>query len=292
MTSSGSARSVKAVKPRRSRKTTTTSRRCVFKQVLAAAVDDRLRELRREEALQPAQAIELRDLLLHPLLELPVPLAHLVAQRFLLEARSDPRAQQRRIERLRQVILGAELDAAHHALHLADRRDHDHRQMPQLGIGLQVLEHLVPVHLGHHDVEQHQVEFLRPQQFQRLPAVIGRREIRVALALQPARERVAIVLVVVDDEQRGLGRAHWTAPTLAAGAAAEGAAFTPWDGPAALMTVGPPAPAPGSCRAGAAAPPAWYRSRRNPRPAPSPCRRSSRWPSARSPGCASSPARP
>ena len=69
----------------------------------------------------------------------------------------------------------------------SDRRDHDDRQMPQLGVGLQVLEHLVPVHLGHHDVEQHQVEWLRAQQLQRLAPVIGRREVRVALALQAPR---------------------------------------------------------------------------------------------------------
>jgi hypothetical protein len=48
----------------------------------------------------------------------------------------------------------------------------DHGQMPQLGIGFQVLEHLIPIHLGHLNVEQHQVELSRPQQFQRLATII------------------------------------------------------------------------------------------------------------------------
>ena len=35
--------------------------------------------------------------------------------------------------------------------------------------------------------------------------VVGGREIRIALALQAARQRIAVVLVVVDDEQRRVG---------------------------------------------------------------------------------------
>ena len=39
----------------------------------------------------------------------------LVAQALLLEARADARLEQHRIDRLGQVVLGAELDAAHDA---------------------------------------------------------------------------------------------------------------------------------------------------------------------------------
>ena len=76
-----------------------------------------------------------------------------------------------------------------------------------------MLQHLVAVHVRHHDVEQNQVELLRAQQLQRLPAVVGRREVRIALALQPARERVAIVLVVVDHEERSLAGTHDAGPS-------------------------------------------------------------------------------
>ena len=45
-------------------------------------------------------------------------LALLVAQAFFLQAGIDARPQQHRVERLGQVILGAHLDAARHAVHL------------------------------------------------------------------------------------------------------------------------------------------------------------------------------
>jgi hypothetical protein len=84
--------------------------------------------------------------------------AHLIAQSLLFQARADARAQERRVERLGKVILGAELDAAYDAFDLVDRRDHDYRQVPQLGVALEMLEHLITVHLRHHDIEQHQIE--------------------------------------------------------------------------------------------------------------------------------------
>src|SRR6476646_5519166 len=42
--------------------------------------------------------------------------------------------------------------------------------------------------------------------------IVGGREVRIALALEPARERIAVVLVVVDDEQRCDGRIHAAVP--------------------------------------------------------------------------------
>jgi len=63
MTSSGSAVSAKAVKPRRSTNTTVTSRRCVLSGFVGAAGHDELGQLRGEEALEPAQLLELATLL-------------------------------------------------------------------------------------------------------------------------------------------------------------------------------------------------------------------------------------
>ena len=45
----------------------------------------------------------------------------------------DPCPEQRGVERLRQVVLGPGLDAAHDAFHLVDGRDHDHRDAPRGG---------------------------------------------------------------------------------------------------------------------------------------------------------------
>ena len=70
-----------------------------LQQVLAAAIDDRLGNLRRKEAFQSRQAVELRQLLLNALLELPVPFgelrrlrSNLVTQHLLLERCADARA--------------------------------------------------------------------------------------------------------------------------------------------------------------------------------------------------------
>ena len=72
-----------------------------------------------------------------------------VAQPFLVEARLHPRAQQHRVERLLQVVLGARLDTAHDGIDFVDRRNHDDRNMAQFGIVADLLEYLVAIHLGH-----------------------------------------------------------------------------------------------------------------------------------------------
>ena len=51
-----------------------------LERVLGAAGHDQLGELGREEALEPAQPLELGDLLLDPLLERPVPVGELLVQ--------------------------------------------------------------------------------------------------------------------------------------------------------------------------------------------------------------------
>ena len=86
------------------------------------------------------------------------------------------------------------------------------------------------------NVEEHQIERLGIQQLHGLPAIRRGRDVQIALTGKPSCQREAIVLDVVDDEQRGVGVAH---DAFSAGASA------------------------GSCRAVAATPPAWYRSHRS-----------------------------
>ena len=119
------------------------------------------------------------------------------------DAGVDARAQQDRAERLGQVVVGAELDAAHDAVGLLDGGDHDHRQVAQGGVRADALEHLVAVELGHEHVEQDDVE--RRAAVQQLPAraaVVGGRD-RVAEALEVAGQQPAVDRVVVDDQQPG-----------------------------------------------------------------------------------------
>ena len=74
----------------------------------------------------------------------------------------DPGPEDLRVERLRQVVGGAHLDAAQDAVQLVDARDHDHRQVPQLLVRLDRRQRLVAVHLGHLDVEEHDADVRRP----------------------------------------------------------------------------------------------------------------------------------
>ena len=117
ITSSGSAVSAKAVKPRRSQKTTVTSRRWLSSSGSVARGDDQLGDLRRQKALEPAHPLDLGDLLGDALLERAVPvgefgglLLHLVVQRLDAQHRIHPRDQRRLIDRLGQVFVGAGLE--------------------------------------------------------------------------------------------------------------------------------------------------------------------------------------
>ena len=87
-----------------------------------------------------------------------------------LEAGIDAGAQEHEVERLRQVVLGARLDAADHRLGLAQARDHDHRDAVEPLVGLQPLEHLEAVHVGHQQVEEDEVEFLLAREWRAPPA--------------------------------------------------------------------------------------------------------------------------
>jgi hypothetical protein len=126
-----------------------------------------------------------------------------VAQPLLVERGVDPRPQQDRIERLRQVVFGAGLDRTHDAVELVERRDHDDRDVARRFRRFQAAEHLEPADPGHHQIEQYEIEI----------AVCGGGERRgaarcaghaMALALEAARQQIAIGGVVVDDEDVAL----------------------------------------------------------------------------------------
>ena len=96
-----------------------------------------------------------------------------VARALFLQASADARFEQSRLERLGQVILRAHPDAAHDRVQLAQSRNHDDRNVAQGFIGLEALKHFVAIHFRHHDVEQHEVEGVHAQPFQRLSPVFG-----------------------------------------------------------------------------------------------------------------------
>ena len=128
-----------------------------------------------------------------------------VVPAFLLEAGSDARFQQNRIEWLRQIVLGAELDAPDGAAQLIERRDHDHRDVPQLRVHLHALQHLIAIEPRHHDVEEHEVDRLGSEPLERRQA-IGRADRRVAEEVELLLEQVDVQRLVVHDQDSRTSR--------------------------------------------------------------------------------------
>jgi NAD(P)-dependent dehydrogenase (short-subunit alcohol dehydrogenase family) len=133
--------------------------------------------------------------------ELPDQLALLVAEPLLLEAGAHASPEKDRVHRLEEIVLGAHLDAARDAVHLLHRGHHDDRDVPEARVAAQRLQHLVPVHLGHLDVEQDEVDGTPPEDLQGLPPVLRERH-GVAELLEGASEEQPVHPVVVHDQQR------------------------------------------------------------------------------------------
>jgi hypothetical protein len=62
-------------------------------------------------------------------------------------------------------------------------------------------QHLQAVDLRHHDIQQHQIERLAGEPIEGLQPVL-RPSHEIAQASEVARERIAVRLAVVDDQQR------------------------------------------------------------------------------------------
>ena len=185
------------------------SRRCGAERVLGAAGHDQLGELGREEALQPAQALHLAHLLLHALLEGAVPLGQregvprlLVPEALLLEAGADPGTEQHGVARLGEIVLGPELDRADDAGRLVERRDHQDRDVAPVRVLLEPRQHRGPVEVRHHDVEEDEVDRLGLEDRERLGSALGHAD-PMALSREAPRQELAVLLVVVDHQDRG-----------------------------------------------------------------------------------------
>ena len=69
----------------------------------------------------------------------------------------------------------------------------------------QPAQHLIAVDLGHHHVEQDDVEAFLVEPRDRLLSVFGNLDIGVALKLEVEHKRVAVVVVVIDDQDARQG---------------------------------------------------------------------------------------
>ena len=128
-----------------------------------------------------------------------------VVPTLLFQAGCDARHQYRRLVGFGQVIFCAQLDAAHKAIGLIDRRDDDDGDVAQAAVRFHAAQHFVAIHVGHHDVEQDQFDGLGVEQFECVQAVERGRD-AVAATFKCEFEDLQASFVVVDDEDRSAGR--------------------------------------------------------------------------------------
>ena len=164
-----------------------------------------------------------------------------IVQGLAVEPGVDARAQDRRVERLGQEVVGAGLQTADDALGVVDARDHDHGQVAELLVGLDALEDLDAVHAGHLDVEQDHVgRVLADRRQGRGPVV--RRGGSEPLSGERRRDEPSVERVVVDDEDVPGSTLHpflLTAPLTREARSPDGAAkecSTPPEAPATART--------------------------------------------------------
>ncbi len=129
-------------------------------------------------------------------------------QELLFEDRPDTRGQKGRIEGFGQIVFRSKLYAAHNSVEFGRGGDHHDRRVFQPPVVLHGLQHLDAVHARHHDVEEHQIERRCAHMIQRLDPVDGLRDCLNAKTLQTSRKDVAIVSIVVDDEDASRRQIH------------------------------------------------------------------------------------
>jgi hypothetical protein len=118
------------------------------------------------------------------------------------------RTQDRRIKRLRQIVVGAELDTLRNLVGVGVGADHDDRDISLVRIAPDHFENLVPVQIWHHQIEQDEAEFLLLDERDRLVSTSRAGDMLVTIGFQHQLQRVSIVLIVIDDEDTREIRCH------------------------------------------------------------------------------------
>src|SRR5581483_5506728 len=108
-------------------------------------------------------------------------------------------------ERLREVVVGAEIHSAAQAGAIVERGEEHERGIGEAGLGAQRLEHREAVHLRHVDVAQDEVGLVAPRELQR-DAPVLRAHRRETLDLEHEQDVVADPGLVLDHEDFLLAR--------------------------------------------------------------------------------------
>jgi len=127
----------------------------------------------------------------------------------------DPGEENREVDGLGHVVVGAAVQGLDDVFALGLRRGHDDRK-PSLGVVLaDLLQALDARHAGHHHVEEDQVDTPGRDALQGARPVFGDRCV-ISLSGESTREHVSIVLVVVDNQDPTLLLRFVAAHSLAA----------------------------------------------------------------------------
>ena len=164
ITSSGSAVSVNAVKPRRSRKTTVISRRWLFSgssappaTISSASCGEKKRFRRPTCSSSRTPSATRCSSVRFQLGERPALLQQLVVERLDAQQRAHAREQLGRVDRLAEEVVGAGVEALDALLGRIERGDQHDRQHRLRRVGADRAADVVAAHARHHHVEQHQV---------------------------------------------------------------------------------------------------------------------------------------
>ena len=119
------------------------------------------------------------------------------------EHRLDARDQLARRERLRQVVVGAGIEAGDLVGFLRARRQHHDRDVARIRIAAQDPDQVEAAHVGQHPVDQDEVGPAVADARERGLAVLGERDF-AAGAPQPECNQVADRLLILDDQDPGV----------------------------------------------------------------------------------------
>ena len=114
----------------------------------------------------------------------------------------DPGEQDRQVAGLDHIVVGAEGQGLLDHCRIAGGRQHNHRKFGLVEAQADGAQHLVTVHAGHLEVEQHEVEGLAIDLLQRLGAVGGSDDL-VAPGPESERQRATDGGVVIYGEDAG-----------------------------------------------------------------------------------------
>jgi len=146
---------------------------------------------------------ELGDQLLLGLLQREVGALLLVTQALAVEGCAETRAQESEIERFAQIIVSSILDAANHTFELVERRYHDHRNVPQFLVVLDLDQDFKAAPIRHEHVEQNDVDDLIAAKLgQGFVSTVGLDD-SISFLNEAPREQVAVLRIIVHYKNGG-----------------------------------------------------------------------------------------